>query len=133
MKITKTTGEVDYIVQINNKYFTNVNMTVTVPWFNFNVLSLLNGEELFTKRTFVVNRTLYRLIMLRLMSGDVTIADAIAYARTLASTYETGVDNIYSLHNVDFSTYRATVQLAVYMHSNQVSRFEQLHKIHNFT
>lgn len=93
-------------------------MTVTVPWFNFNVISLLNGDELFTKRTFVVNRTLYRLIMLRLMSGDVSIADAIAYARTLASTYETGVDNIYSLHNVDFSTYRATVQLAVYMHSN---------------
>lgn len=124
VKITEVHTQESYLIrQVDNTIYTGDNVTITVPWFNLNVLSLISGDKLFHMRQFKISKTLYRLMMLRLMSGEINLSSEIAYAKTLASTYQTTSDNIYSLHNVNFSTFRATAQLACYMFSNQIDKF----------
>lgn len=88
VKITEVHTQESYLIrQVDNTIYTGDNVTITVPWFNLNVLSLISGDKLFHMRQFKISKTLYRLMMLRLMSGEINLSSEIAYAKTLASTY----------------------------------------------
>lgn len=62
---------------------------ISVPWLNINVFSALKSEPILSMRKFRIKKTLYRMMMHRLQSSKSGLDEILAYARTLASTYET--------------------------------------------
>lgn len=74
--------------QVGQSYLYGDVLLVEVPWITSSIAELLKTNKLMHRRQFTILRHLFDIIMKRLQAGDATtIADVLAFVRTLASTY----------------------------------------------
>lgn len=124
VKFTKIEQEPVVYRQLNTSAILGDVMTVTVPFFDTNILRAMRTRKIFYRKEFKIRKALYRLLMLRLMSGCSSIQDLIAYGRTLGGTYEITDNESYDLHNFSLSEFLSTIYFAWYMHNNAIKKIQ---------
>lgn len=63
-------------------------MQIEVPWLNTDIQSLMNGEPIIYSRKLCIRLSLYNMLLHRLSTGDADLSGELAFARTIAQTYE---------------------------------------------
>lgn len=70
---------------IDNNFVGGNYVTISVPWINMNVFTMLTTEhKLIETKTFRVKRDLFKQLLMRLQIGSSTKDDLVAYSRSLA-------------------------------------------------
>lgn len=55
------------------------------------MISLAKGEPLIIKKQFKVRKNIFKMLMLKQATEDITLSDLIAYSKILANSYDTTV------------------------------------------
>jgi UDP:flavonoid glycosyltransferase YjiC (YdhE family) len=94
------------------------NITVDMPWINTNIHSLLSGHPLITTRTLTINTKMLRMASLRLLANDGSVSTALAFVRTMASTYELNAEDMRLKEDAPVDVIMSTAYTAYFMHKN---------------
>lgn len=76
----------------------------------------MSGGDLIEMRKVRIKKQLYNMLRHRLLTGDDSESACIAFARSLASTYEITSNSMYDAHDINLADYASTIQVALYMH-----------------
>jgi hypothetical protein len=103
---------------------------IVLPWIYTSLQSIMSSGNLLTTRRFVVKPSVVRLLLHRCNVGeDKTISGVLAYARTLALTYDTSESSIRTRYTFDMATFVGSAYAAFYYHNNYSQKFRTLGKI----
>nr|WJN66647.1 polyprotein [Grapevine endornavirus 2] len=114
--VSKTNIPNTYVYLSTNHVHHKEIVEVSLPYINTNINEILKSDTLFVMQKYSINAKLYRMMRLRLLTGDDDMNSLLTYTRTLASTQVASADYINMKTDVHIPSLYATALVAKYMH-----------------
>jgi UDP:flavonoid glycosyltransferase YjiC (YdhE family) len=125
VKITKEQMLPLYVMM--NSRGTGDNLRVDVPWIKLDVKSIIKSQSLFSIKHITVNPYIFRSFCMRtLTESTTTFDDLLAYARTMASAYETSETSFRLKNNIDAAVLMNSAYAAWYYSVQLSSKYKTL-------
>nr|AYE54433.2 polyprotein of PvEV-1 [Phaseolus vulgaris alphaendornavirus 1] len=100
--------------------------TITVPWVNTNISSIISTGVLLHDKVLRISEKLLRSMLMRLATGDDSEESILAYARSLETTQIITDKSMHDMYGTEIPVLLSTAWYALYIHRGYNYKFKFL-------